>query len=45
MKGFVPNLNLELELSSQQEVTFIELGVKQIDCENCECEECIHEKE
>ena len=47
MKGFVPILNNNLELSNHQESVFIELGVKQDNCKNCECEDgkCIHEKE
>lgn len=43
MKGYIPNLKLnsKTELSSQKQKSFIELGVKEQECEEgCECEEC-----
>lgn len=43
MKGYMPDLKVinQKELNSKTKLSFIELGVKQLKCEeNCECDKC-----
>lgn len=47
LKGITPNLNIEpkKETSNKYKYKFIELGVKSICKEDCDCDECSSQDE